>query len=110
MNTDKFGNHIHKRLRLTELFDISENILSKTDKGDFDLRNVRLTGVKLPLADNDAVNKQYVDQMKELYFSKEEIQVFLQSIKSQLQILHNKLETNFYSKTDIDIFLKQQTQ
>lgn len=63
MNVDKFGHYIHKRMRLSELFNFNENALLKSDCGDFDLKTSRLTGIRTPVEANDAVNKDYNDQL-----------------------------------------------
>lgn len=62
MNIDKFGHHVHKRLRRSYSFD-PDDVLTKTENGEFDLRYVRLTGVKYPLDKYDVVNKEYVDNL-----------------------------------------------
>lgn len=60
MNVDKFGHHVHKRLRLGNL---SDEALVKSEGGDYNLHSSRLKGVKLPVTPDDAVNKQYVDHI-----------------------------------------------
>lgn len=63
MNVDKFGHYIHKRMRLSELFEFNENALLKSENGDFDLKTSRLRGIRSPVEADDAVNKDYVDQL-----------------------------------------------
>lgn len=63
MNVDKFGHYIHKRMRLTDLFEFNENALLKTENGDFDLKTLRLRGIRSPVEADDAVNKDYVDRL-----------------------------------------------
>lgn len=62
MNIDKFGHHVHKRLRRSEIFD-NDNVLSKSENGEFNLRLVRLRGIKSPSSADDAANKEYVDRL-----------------------------------------------
>lgn len=63
MNVDKFGHYIHKRMRLSELFEFNENAMLKSENGDFDLKTSRLRGIRAPVEADDAVNKDYVDQL-----------------------------------------------
>lgn len=63
MNVDKFGHHIHKRMRLSELIEFNENALLKSENGDFDLKTSRLKGIRSPVDAHDAVNKDYVDRL-----------------------------------------------
>lgn len=62
MNVDKFGHHVHKRLRMSELFDF-DIILKKTETGDIDLKSNHLRGLPLPESGDHAVNKEYVDNL-----------------------------------------------
>lgn len=99
MNIDKFGHHIHKRLRLPEFIN--------TDTGDFDLKLSRLKGLQFPENDDEAVNKGYVDK------SAEELRLELKKIhndiKKDLQNLEKltseKLRTLYYTKVDINRIL-----
>ena len=61
MNVDKFGHHIHKRMRLSELLEFNNNALLKSESGDFDMKAVRLRGIRSPVEADDAVNKEYID-------------------------------------------------
>lgn len=63
MNVDKFGHHVHKRLRLDNSLFLPSNALTKSAEGEYNLQLTRLKGVKLPLSPDDAVNKQYIDQI-----------------------------------------------
>ena len=63
MNVDKFGHYIHKRMRLSELFEFNEKALLKSETGDFDLKTSRLRGIISPVEADDAVNKEYVDRL-----------------------------------------------
>lgn len=88
MNVDKFGHHVHKRLRKSITSD-SEKIL-KTENGEFDLHSTRLKGVKLPLASDDVVNKEYVDSLTKQFCTSDDLGVGLQKIKTDILILVKK--------------------
>lgn len=107
MNIDKFGHHVHKRLRLSEFTDILTNTLIRTDAGDFDLKSSRLKGLQSPEKDDEAVNKEYVDKcVQEL---KNEMKTIQSNIKKYLNNLEklttNNLSTLYYTKKDIDLMI-----
>lgn len=62
MNIDKFGHHVHKRLRRFDPYD-STKVLVKSATGIYDLQSSKLTGLKSPDNLTDAVNKDYVDNL-----------------------------------------------
>lgn len=62
MNIDKFGHHVHKRLRVSELFDF-DDIVKKTETGEVDFKSSYLKGIPLPKSRDHAVNKEYVDNL-----------------------------------------------
>lgn len=66
MNVDKFGHHVHKRLRLENSLFWPSNVLTKSVEGEYNLQSSRLKGVKLPVSPDDAVNKEYVDQINKV--------------------------------------------
>lgn len=66
MNVDKFGHHVHKRLRIENSLFLSSNTLTKSAEGEYNLNLSRLKGVKLPVSPDDVVNKQYVDQINKV--------------------------------------------
>lgn len=92
MNVDKFGHHVHKRLRSSEILcDISNKILAKNLNGDFHLKSVKLIGLRFPELPDEAVNKQYVDQRCELFCKQDDIFLELGNIKGQLQLLQKQI-------------------
>lgn len=121
MNVDKFGHYIHKRLRLSELFECYDNVLTKSENGEFDLKSSRLRGIRLPLESDEAVNKDYVDNfhdniVKELnklngklrLQTRTDMQNFVQAaIKTKMLEVQTHLEEKFYTKPEIDKLLKK---
>lgn len=112
MNIDKFGHHVHKRLRLSELIDLKENSLVKSEDGSFDLRSSRLTGVGKPLKHDDVVNKQYVDEKMSNLCTKTEIKKIIEAIKDDITDNFDQFEKKFYTKssTEQKILSKQNGQ
>lgn len=116
MNVDKFGHYIHKRLRLSELLELNDNALTKSENGNFDLKTSRLKGLSFPLEADEAVSKGYVDQSREklvvelngvLANRRPKILAEAQNkteitIKAEISKVLTHLENNFYSKADID--------
>lgn len=94
MNVDKFGHHVHKRLRLSEPIDpnILSKVLIQSSLGEYDLKRNRLKGLVLPLTSDEAVCKEYVDQNNKLLCKKKDILNELNSIKSNLQIIQKQLQ------------------
>lgn len=82
MNIDKFGHHVHKRMRLSELFEFNENALIKSESGEFDLKSSRLGGIRSPIEPDDAVNKSYVDQINANTLK--EVNKLIGSLRSQI--------------------------
>lgn len=98
MNIDKFGHHVHKRLRITQSFINCDDTLKKSENGDFDLRLSRLTGLKSPLSNVDAVNKEYVDGInKSIQNNLANILLHLRHIDTILK----QFDEKFYTKEDI---------
>lgn len=102
MNIDKFGHHVHKRLRSSEIPDLKYKALLKTDEGYFDLKSLQLKGVAKPLSPDDAVNKQYVDQYMQNIYDKTYIDSLFDTINNQIHQLVTQLKLNFYTKKEID--------
>lgn len=98
MNIDKFGHHVHKRLRFSEILDYKENSLVKSENGTYDLQASRLTGVREPTSPDDVVNKKYVDEKLLNLCSKEELLVLLKSIKADIADKFRQFETKFGNK------------
>lgn len=103
MNIDKFGHHVHKRLRLVT---VSDKALLRSENGDYDLQFSRLKGVTKPLTADDAVNKQYVDQSFTNFYDKKELDQILNTIKVQIHNLNAQLRVNFYTKQEVDTIVK----
>lgn len=94
MNIDKFGHHIHKRMRFSELLDFTDKALLKSETGEYDLKLLRLKGVKTPLAADDVVNKEYVDKIIHDFYNKnkKENQNMVNSLKSEILKLLDQYE------------------
>lgn len=121
MNVDKFGNYIHKRMRLTELFDFSENALFKSESGEFDLKSSKLKGIKPPVDADDAVNKDYVDQLSThtiQEFNKmigslraqiiKDVQKTVQvTLKANVSSILPHYEEKFYTKAEVNELLEK---
>lgn len=107
MNVDKFGHHVHKRLRLSEVGEIKDNALLRTENGDFDLQSSRLKGVVIPVSPDDAVNKQYVDHIALNTYDKIKLESMFQTINSHISQLANQLRLNFYTNKEIDSMLSE---
>lgn len=107
MNIDKFGHHIHKRLRTGEVQELKYKALLRTEAGHFDLKSLRLKGVVKPLSSDDAVNKQYVDEYIENMYEKKYIDSLFNTINNQIHQLVTQLKLNFYTKKEIDDILKK---
>lgn len=88
MNIDKFGHHVHKRLRLDQILGLHSNVsdgaLVKSSTGEFNLKSSTLKGLKSPVAPDEAVNKAYVDTLSRKFVSKEEIKTELKNIRAEL--------------------------
>lgn len=104
MNVDKFGHHVHKRLRLSEFTEILTDTLVRSDAGDFDLKSSRLKGVVIPEKDDEAVNKEYVDKsvqdlQNEMKNIQSNVRNFLHGLEKMTTINLSKM---FYTKQEID--------
>jgi hypothetical protein len=105
MNIDKFGHHVHKRLRVSQFSEFNDKALLRTENGDFDLQTSRLKGVAFPELPNDAVNKQYVDHLIQNNYEKKKLDSLFEIINSQILHLSRQLQLNFYTKKEIDNIL-----
>lgn len=100
MNIDKFGHHVHKRLRLTELFDFTDIALTKNEQGHFDIQSSRLKGLKTPKESDDAVNKEYVDiKINNL---RGDVQFLLNKALKDVQGVLNNFIKDVYTKRELD--------
>lgn len=120
MNVDKFGHYIHKRMRLSEIFDFNEALL-KSENGEFNLKKSRLRGIKSPVETDDAVNKNYVDQINADMVR--ELNKLIGSLRSQIildihKIAQNtlkakipevltQLEDKFYTKAEVNKLIEK---
>lgn len=107
MNIDKFGQHVHKRLRAGEISGLKYKALLLTEAGHFDLKSLRLKGVVKPLSSDDAVNKQYVDEYIQNMYEKKYIDSSFDTINNQIQQLASQLKLNFYTKKEIHDILEK---
>lgn len=121
MNVDKFGHHIHKRMRFSELLEFNENALLKSESGHFDLKKSRLKGIRSPVETDDAVNKDYVDRlcghtMNELNKVTgllraqiiKDAQITVQAtLKAKIPEVLVQLEDKFYNKEEVQQLLKK---
>lgn len=107
MNIDKFGHHVHKRLRMSTVHDPINKGLLLNDAGQYDLKQQsRLIGLQKPLTPDEAVNKDYVDQNSKLFCNKHDIFDEIKSIKSQLQLLQKQLEEKC-TRVDVQNIFKE---
>lgn len=88
MTIDKFGSHVQRQLKKVD----TDKTLTKSDTGAFDVKLTRLKGLRRPESSDEAVNKQYVDELFQNYYSKPEIQLEFQNIRKQLQVIISKIE------------------
>lgn len=107
MNIDKFGHHVHKRLRLSNILDYDEKKIFITEEGDFDLQQKRLKGVKYPILADEVVNKEYVDEIINKYYTKQEVDnLILSVIKRELISFRDQLPFEFSTKKDLEKIIK----
>lgn len=109
MNIDKFGHHVHKRLRLAEYIDTFSDTLVKSDTGHYDLKSSKLKGLTAPEEDDEAVNKAYLD--KTIQEIRDEIKKVSLDVKKYLNSLEkatsNRFSNLYYTKTEIDFLINQ---
>ncbi|KAH9640089.1 hypothetical protein HF086_016020 [Spodoptera exigua] len=112
---DKFGHHIHKRMRFSELLEFNGNALLKSESGDFDLKKCRLRGIRSPVDPDDAVNKDYVDRLCDQTIKEQnrmigllraqiikEAQITVQAtLKAKIPDILIQLEDKFYNKAEV---------
>lgn len=111
MNIDKFGHHVHKRLRYSEFMNTLDYTLAKSETGDYDLQSSRLKGLLPPQNDDEAVNKAHLD--KEIEDLKKELKKVLNDVRVYLKNLEkvtsNNMSTLYYTKTEIDFLINTKT-
>lgn len=109
MNIDKFGHHVHKRLRLTEYITVNNDTLVKSETGEYDLKSSKIKGLKSPDNEDEAVNKAYMDK------TVQELRNEIKNVYSHVKIFLNNLEkannerinSLFYSKSQIDHMIQE---
>lgn len=82
MNIDKFGHHVHKRLRHSS--ETPQRALVESDIGVYDLQSKRLKGVRLPVSPDDIVNKEYVDKCMSQVYTKQELRLVLEVLQKEI--------------------------
>lgn len=108
MNIDKFGHHVHKRLRLSEFIDNINETLVKADTGHYDLKSSKLKGLPSPNEDDEAVNKAYVDNIaqelrKEIEKVDNNLKLYLKNLERASEVHLTKL---YYQKEEIDSLIE----
>lgn len=111
MNVDKFGHHVHKRLRVTDYLDACNDALVKSDAGHYDLKQNRLLGLPMPVFDDEAANKQFIDHTLKKYYLKKEFDIKVKNtVELSLYQFKEKLDqvfaANYYTKPEIDHMFK----
>lgn len=95
MNIDKFGHHVHKRLRAVEHV-----------QGDINLNSSRLKGLKSPQSGDEAANKDYVDQTTKPFCTKQELNAEIRKIKIEIESLLVQYSQKHYTKSEINSFMR----
>lgn len=102
MNVDKFGHHVHKRLRFSSEKIDGQLVLVRFENGDYDFHTANLKGVKTPIDSNDAVNKEYVDRELEKYCTLQQMQREISNLRASLLLLLNKQVDNNYNSKKLE--------
>lgn len=115
MNVDKFGHHVHKRLRVSEYLDIHNTALIKSETGYYDLKKNRLRGLPVPVSDDEAVNKEFVDHTLKKYYTKNELDIKLKAavdsyIKQFKERLFEAFSKSYYTRSEIDYLLSRKNE
>lgn len=101
MNIDKFGHHVHKRLRISNPNKM-DNVLKLIDE-EYNLNKIRLTGLRMPTSSEDAVSKEYMDNSIKDYYTRAQIDLKLDKIKTEMfQFMVNYLKEKYYMKYDVN--------
>lgn len=101
MNIDKFGHHVHKRLRISNPIKM-ENILKLINE-EYNLNKIRLTGLRMPTSDDDAVNKEYMDNAIKEYYTRDQLDIKFEKLKTEIfQFMVNYLKDKYYMKYDVN--------
>lgn len=94
MNIDKFGHHVHKRMRMdiTDIISI-DKLLIRNENGDFDLKQCRLKGLKSPEGLDEAVTMEYIIENNKLYCRQQDFMGEINNIKTELQLIKTQLRS-----------------
>lgn len=96
MNIDKFGHHVHKRLRHLEHID-----------GDINLQFSRLKGLRPPETEDEAANKIYVDQITKSLCTKQELNTEIKKLLFEIDSILAQFHQQFYTKLEINSILNK---
>lgn len=115
MNVDKFGHHVHKRLRVSEYLDTYNGALIKSETGYYDLKQNRLRGLSVPVSDDEAVNKEFVDYTLKKYYTKNEFDIKVKAavdsyINQFKERLFDTLSKSYYTRSEIDYLLSRKNE
>lgn len=107
MNIDKFGHHVHKRMRVLDPVEFTPlaKALYQNEVGDYDLKQRRLKGLKLAVDGDEAVSKEYLNLNNSLYCKKEDFLAEIRSIKTEINLLNSQLNHKC-SKVDVGNMIK----
>lgn len=112
MNVDKFGHHVHKRLRVSDYFNAFNDALIKSESGCYDLKQNRLRGLPVPVSEDEAVNKEFVDFLLKKYCTKNEFDIKVKTavdsyINQFKENLFEALSKSYYTRSEIDRILSR---
>lgn len=99
MNIDKFGHHIHKRSRLSELFNATENFLIKNKNDEYHLHFSRLRGVREPKDADEVINLEYFNHRMAAFYCKQDIDNLMDNTRKKIMTEIDGLITNL--KTEV---------
>lgn len=104
-------------MRLSELSNCYGNILFKAENGDIDLKTSRLRGIRTPVESDDAVNKNYVDELtneiiKNIFKANAPMRARIikdiqSSLKTSMSELTIHLEDKYYTKAEVDKLIEK---
>lgn len=112
MNVDKFGHHVHKRLRVSDYIGALNDTLNKAETGYYDLKQTRLRGLPVPVSEDEAVNKEFVDFALKKYYTKTEVDIKVKAavdsyIKQFKDRLFEAISKSYYTRSEIDNLLSR---
>lgn len=115
MNVDKFGQHVHKRLRASNYFDVHNDALIKSETGYYDLKQNRLRGLPVAVSEDEAVNKEFVEYTLKKYYTKNEFDIKVKTavdsyINQFQERLLEALSKSYYTRSEIDHILSRKNE